>query len=51
VAVALAVISPRRDESGAMLVMLIAMLAGVVLVLLGYYVIFEALNGQTPANA
>lgn len=46
-----AVLSAPADESGAMLVMLIVVLAGVALTLLGYFVIFEVVwNGQTPGK-
>jgi uncharacterized RDD family membrane protein YckC len=49
-AVALAIAISPNGEGGALL-MLIIMLGGIVLVLLGYFVIFEVIwNGQTPGK-
>lgn len=49
-AIAIAVAASAGSEGGAVL-MLIIMLAGVILVLLGYFVIFEVIwNGQTPGK-
>lgn len=50
-AVAAAIIAAPMDEGAAMLVMIIVALAGIVLILLGYFVIFETIwNGQTPGK-
>lgn len=51
IAIAAAIGSAPVDEGAAMLIVLVFVLAGSVMALLGYYVVFEAIwNGQTPGK-